>query len=803
MKYFYRFLFGLSAFFFSNSSFSQPQKIDSVLSVYSQIFQPEKIHIHFDKYIYNKGETIWFKAYLLTGTDISDISKNLYVDFFDVTGKLLKHFITPISQASAKGQFNIPTNYTGSVIHINAYTQWMLNFDSSFHFKKDIVVVQSKPAKVLSTEQNTSIQFFPEGGDLIEGLNSKIAFLAVNQLGKPVDVKGSIVTNKGEFVDSFKSQHDGMGSFNIEVKPGETYTVKWKDAKGKLYTGALPAIQKQGVNLTIKPFARKTIVGVSRTNNVEETLKMVYIVAQMNQQLVYRSKLNLLVKTSGYAEIPTENLPTGVLQITVFNAQLVPLAERVVFVNNHNHEFITDVGIAVKNLNRKGKNIIQIYSPDTIPTNLSVSITDGDLTTEKNNIISQFLLCDDIKGYIHNPSYYFDSEEDSVQQNLDLVMLTHGWRRFNWKDVLNGTGTSTHYARDSDYIQIKGKTFSASNMKLPLGQKIILILKGKDSTKQSLVIPVAQDGSFVLRGAVFFDTMQVYYKFLGDKIIEGGSELTFQNGFLPARQNAISNGSTSAYLWTIADSTQTERLKYFAQKQAELEKLMKTTTLADVVVQSKVKSQIEILDQKYTSGMFGGGDAYQYDVINDTRAQSMYSVFQYLQGMVPGLQITQGGGQGWQLSWRGGTPELFLDEVRSDVSMVENMPMSDVAYVKVFRPPFFGAIGGGSGGAIAIYTRKGGDTKPTATKGGGLSYKLLEGYSAYKQFYSPDYSGAAQNFTPDTRTTLYWQPYILTDGHNRKAKIEFYNNDISKRLRVIIEGVNADGKLTRTEKMIE
>jgi len=169
--------------------------------------------------------------------------------------------------------------------------------------------------------------------------------------------------------------------------------------------------------------------------------------------------------------------------------------------------------------------------------------------------------------------------------------------------------------------------------------------------------------------------------------------------------------------------------------------------------------------------------------------------------MVPGLQISQGGTQGWQLSWRGGSPELFLDEIRSDVDMVGNMPMSDIAYIKVFRPPFFGAIGGGAGGAIAIYTRKGGDVK--SAPGKGLSYKMLEGYSVSKQFYSPDYSGAAQTFTPDTRTTLFWKPYILTDAHNRKAKIEFYNNDISKKLRVIVEGVNADGKLTRTEKVVE
>jgi hypothetical protein len=784
---------------FFNQSFGQANKVDSILSLYSTDYQPEKVHIHFDKYIYNKGETIWFKAYLITGTDLSDLSKNFYVDFFDANGKLLKHFVTPVYQASAKGQYDIPANYSGTFIHIKAYTQWMLNFDSSFHFTKDITVVQTKAQKTAKTEQVTSIHFFPEGGDLVDGLNSRIGFLAVNQTGKPVDIRGSIKNSKGEFIDSFKSQHDGMGSFNLDIVPNEKYNIQWKDAGGKSYSDFLPEAKHTGVTLATHHFNQKALVVINRSQNADESIKTLYLVAHMNQQLVYRSKLNLSTRTAGSADIPTENLPSGILQITAFNANWIPVAERVLFINNHNHEFITDVAVGIKNLSRKGKNIFEIYAPDSIPTNLSVSITDADLPTEKNNIISQLLLCDDIKGYIQNPSYYFDNESDSVSEHLDLVMLTHGWRKFNWTNAFGGIGPSMPYAKDSDYIQIKGKAFASSNIKIGSDQQIILFLQAKDSTKQTLILPVKPDGTFIQRGAIFFDTLQVYYKFLGNSRLENRSELNFNNGFLPPQKNNSITGSP--YLWALTDSSQTERLKYFAAKQAELEKLMRTTTLRDVVVEGKIKNPMDVIDKKYASGLFTGSDAFQYDVVNDVRAQGMYSVFQYLQGMVPGLQISQGGTQGWQLSWRGGSPELFLDEIRSDVDMVGNMPMSDIAYIKVFRPPFFGAIGGGAGGAIAIYTRKGGDVK--SAPGKGLSYKMLEGYSVSKQFYSPDYSGAAQTFTPDTRTTLFWKPYILTDAHNRKAKIEFYNNDISKKLRVIVEGVNADGKLTRTEKVVE
>jgi hypothetical protein len=176
-------------------------------------------------------------------------------------------------------------------------------------------------------------------------------------------------------------------------------------------------------------------------------------------------------------------------------------------------------------------------------------------------------------------------------------------------------------------------------------------------------------------------------------------------------------------------------------------------------------------------------------------------VLHYLQGMVAGLQLQMSHGQ-WVLTWRNAHPQLYLDQIPvTDVNRISNMPMSDIAYVKVFRPPFFGAAGGGAGGAIAVYSRRGGDIQNAP--GEGLDYKLLEGYTLYKEFYSPDYSQPTGDFLPDVRTTLYWNPYVLTDASTHKVKLEFYNNDISKKLRIVLEGINADGKLARVEKMIE
>lgn len=804
-KYFLLFVTTIVAW---NFAFSQAEKIDSVLNLYSQNYQQEKTYLQFDKSVYNKGETIWYKAYLLAGSQLSGLSKNFYVDFIDNNGKLLKHSVTPIYQASAKGQFDIPADFRGTFIHVKAYTKWMLNFDSAFIYTKDIYVFQDKPDKPLVSAtpvpESIKLTFFPEGGELTEGLNSRLAYLACNQAGKPEYVSGAISTEKGVFVDSFKTQYDGMGVMKIIPKPNETYLANWSDSKGKSYTTKLPFAQKNGINLFVQPLNKKAVVLISRTDNSDENSKTLHLVAQMNQQLVYRAKLSLANKSAGVAEIPTDDLNSGILQITVFNAQLIPVAERILFVNNHNHEFITDVAVQVKNLAKKGKNVLEIFSPDSVSTNLSLSVTDAGLTTENSDIISQLLLSSEIKGVINNPVYYFSSEEDSVKQHLDLVMLTHGWRKFNWNNAFSGNLPKLPYASDSDYLQIKGKAFIPGNVKIPEGQKLSIILQSKkDSTKQILLVPLSKNGEFFLKGAVFYDSMKVFYQFLGNKKLERECELKFDNGFAHPVLHDLSANYSSPYLWTYDDHTESQKAKLMAAKQAELQKLMKTATLEEVTVTAKVKTAKEVLDEKYATGLFTMGDAYQFDISNDLRARGMTNIFQYLQGLVPGLSITMNTTSGgYSLAWRGGTPEIFLDEMKpSNISDIQSMSMSEIAYIKVFRPPFFGSATGGNG-AIAIYTRKASDQVPDDLYDGSLTLKYITGYSSFKQFYSPDYSGPA-NFAPDLRTTVYWKPYIILDAQSRKQTIEFYNNDYSKRLRVIVEGVNAEGKLTRTEKIIE
>jgi hypothetical protein len=211
-----------------------------------------------------------------------------------------------------------------------------------------------------------------------------------------------------------------------------------------------------------------------------------------------------------------------------------------------------------------------------------------------------------------------------------------------------------------------------------------------------------------------------------------------------------------------------------------------------------VKSLKEKLDNEYTSGLFSGGDGYTFTTEDDPFAKTSPGILAYLQGKVAGLQIsTIGAGEA---TWRGSATSFFLNEMTTDVQALSSINMSDVAMIKVYRPPFFGASGGGAGGAIAIYTKKGSSDNSQVK---GLPFTLLYGYSPIKEFYTPDYEKNPEPDIKDYRTTLYWNPNLYFDKNTRRMVIPFFNSDNCKKIRVTIEGINEAGQLTREEKIIE
>ncbi len=776
------------------------QHVDSMLTVYKNDFQQEKLYVHFDKSIYKNGETIWFKVYILAGKSLSKYSKNFYADWYDDKGNLIKHTIHPIFESSAKGQFEVPLNYIGQTIHVKAYTRWMLNFDTAFLFNKNIVIGNNKLSIKPNQAKNfSSIHFFPEGGDLVNDLTANIAFLATDQNGKPVTVRGGIFNAANQLVDSFISVHDGMGSFSLEPTANEVYTCNWADENGNNYTTKIPSTKNMGIALTAQILKNKVVFSTTRTADATDNLKNLHVLATQNQQQIYNAAINLNNKKTIIGQIAIENLPTGILVLSIFDNNWVPIAERILFVNNHLHQFFPDLVTVKQDATKRSKNSFELTVNDTVFSNLSIAVTDANLFYDgTTNIFSQLLLSGDLKGNIYNPSYYFSNTSDSVTNHLDLVMLTHGWRRYKWEDIINKKTPSLTYAKDSDYLEIKGKVFTGGSASIKPNQMMTLIVQSKDSSKQYFVLPVKQNGNFEQKRLIFFDTVRAFYQLNNDKRLNEIASVNFQNTLPP-----ISFSKTVALTQQIElDSLAFARNDALNKLIEQLKKDTKVPLLKEVIVTTKIKNAKEILDDKYTSGLFKDNNGYAFNVMDDATGKGSIDVLHYLQSQVPGLTMSHSltPGDTTSLTWREGSPDIFLNEMPSDAYTIQNISMTDIAYIKVFRPPFMGAAGSGPSGAIAIYTLKPEDIKYSSQNG--LNSALLNGYTSYKEFYSPDYFAVPADSQLDTRTTLYWNPFVLTDKTNKMVKIDFYNNDITKRFRIIVEGVNALGKLARIEKII-
>jgi hypothetical protein len=522
----------------------------------------------------------------------------------------------------------------------------------------------------------------------------------------------------------------------------------------------------------------------------------VHLVGTLFQHLAFKISrpTNAPIKGS----IPTASLPSGIITITLFDKNWKPLAERITYINNNEYRFEPEMEVQRWGLNKRARNELKIKVPDSLISNLSISVTDAAIGSDSTkNIISHLMLSSELKGDVYNSAYYFSSSADSVSQHLDLVMLTHGWRRFNWDKIAKGRIDPPLYKKDTSYITLSGKVLGVLQGQIGREASVILMVKQKNKEGQMILAPVNSNGTFNDPSTILFDTAQVYYSFQKAKELKDAS-VQFMTDRLPAPPV-----NAQAFIkpdGLFPDTTGSYRQYLLSDEARSIAEMSRVKTLENVTVKSKLKSEKEVLDEKYASGMFTGGDGYQFDLVNDPFATGAVNIFSYLQGKVAGLQINTSGPTP-TMQWRGGSPQLYLNETPVDAGFVSNMSVNDVAYIKVFRPPFMGGFNGGNG-AIAIYTRKGDDVK--SEPGKGLASNKVFGYTGIREFYAPNYSSFSQkNEDRDLRTTLYWNPSLPTGPQQNEVVVTFYNNDVSEAFRVVIEGMTRDGKLAHVEQMME
>ncbi|UYQ91044.1 MG2 domain-containing protein [Chitinophaga horti] len=789
-------------------------RITDALEKFYHDYPQEKVYLHFDKDYYAAGETIWFKSYVTLQELPAYGARNLYVELIDKDGIVIQKRIVELNEGGGAGEIELPETFKSGTYQARAYTSYMMNYDSSFFFHKNIRVYDPKKdaaAAARPTGGNTlggdaagaksaySVQFFPEGGDMIAGVASQVAFKAINQGGYPTKVSGTVSDSKGEKIAELSTFHDGMGLFEFTPKAGETYTAKTKDSAGTEKTFSLPAAKPSGVGMRVYNKGSRIFYLTALSNQEDTAYAQMLLVAQMQNQLIYKAVLNVAEgKISGL--IPTKNLPNGIMQITLFKRDGTPLAERLAFVRNNLEEIPMIISANSVSKGPRTKTELVLDLPDANRGQLSVSVTDADQVEHDeydNNIVSHSLLTSDLKGYVHRPGWYFRDTTENTLKALDMVMMTNGWRRFSWEKIIANQYPTFRYPYEQG-LTVLGVA-KKGNRPLVNGNVSFMVKTPVDSGQMIAMAPTNEKGEFALANIQFKDTGLVYYKANDPEKKGAWIDVSITRHFFE-----LANPVKMPYPFMIPPPLSTNVLKSYLTTVNEGNVVNrrvndKTIYLKEFNVTSRKPTQAETIDKRYASGMFSGdGQVFDFTTENPVAM----NVFQYLQARVAGLQIT-GNMNEPQLSWRGDKPQLFLDQMPVDVQMIANLPITDIAMVKVFRPPFMGGFGGGAGGAIAIYTRRGGDTPRDNTVKGFELYKKW-GYNVVRTFYSPDYAVKKPiHELPDKRLTLYWNPQLNIDTIQNVARFDFYSNDFSKRFRVVVEGMDVNGNVGRVEKIFE
>ena len=457
------------------ATFAQ-SRIDSVALRAMQVgrvMQQERVYLHFDNTAYYLGETIWFKAYTTFGTDDrpSTLSKVLYVELVAPEGYIVKTKKYKLDEkGSCYGEFELSPLYLSGYYEIRAYTRYMLNWGKDAVFSRVFPVFDkvnadnwdfknmldrrrgfSEKGEWVSAElPEATLDFFPESGHLVAGIESKVAYELRENDGLFSEEKITIFENNAPLLETVPS-HMGKGSFAFTPKKGAKYraeaVIKNKNGKSKKQTFKLPEIAEEGVVMSVAE--KGDSISITIRNNIAENIDIGFAILYRGAMGFYK-KLNSSEKTKSFS-IARNSLPEGVNRAVLFTDDKTPLAERQFFImhdelQNSGRETVklnvTANGYHVHNLNANEyeKITLRISREDGKPiadgSDLSLNVGDAtgtQATSYSYNMYTYLLLGSELKGYIPDAAQYFDTDNSERKEQLDLIMLTHGWTSYDWQ----------------------------------------------------------------------------------------------------------------------------------------------------------------------------------------------------------------------------------------------------------------------------------------------------------------------------------------------------------------------------------
>ena len=659
-----------------------------------------------------------------------------------------------------------------------------------------------------SFEDDFSAKFMPEGGNLIAGVEQVVAFKTVGVDGHAVAVEGVVQTKSGEEVCKIATQHDGMGSFTFNAQVGETYiaTLATKDGVSRSFT--LPAPLASGCALKMVPDVDKRVILHVLTSSDYPREQLVAVVQS-------RGIVNYVVEDLSHSlRIPLDKLRSGVAQVSIINkVSRTVVAQRLFFVRGKVAS--ATITPSLKKFAPREKMqldfAVRNSEGNAVKGDFVVSVTDADLLKQDksaDNIFSYMLLNSELKGHIENPTYYFEADDESHNANLDLVMLTHGWRRYNVDDILAGKKPRLYHPFESEQSitgKVVGNIGKAKNPSVMIfrNRKEYLGVHGLNSTNRFFITGVDSPDTTVYilqalnrngssdRVRIKVDpyvypkapaiARQVFHKKKTESLTEEymmrSKQNYFEDGGMPvvdidvveivARRAQTYDYSSSLNDFNTVSGDMTRFVSIFdaLQRFRQLEISGNEVYVVDKKMSSAVKEETSITSDNADDSQQLG----TVEVNMDDRHDLM--------------------------------PAVYVNGQQMDMGVIDAYPMSEVISVSYLDK--FEAMAAGMGsetGAIIIHVKDINAREKFLINS--MAEVVVPGYARPVEFYAPDYSVQNDRSKKDNRTTIAWIPTLRSNSLG-DATMSFWTADRQSDYRVIIEGITAEGELLHNEIILQ
>ncbi|MGO1245337.1 carboxypeptidase-like regulatory domain-containing protein [Sphingobacterium sp. JB170] len=645
---------------------------------------------------------------------------------------------------------------------------------------------------------DADVQFFPEGGDLLAGVSKKLAFKAVSTTGKGLKVEGKIIDSKKKEVASFHDLAMGMGAIDFLPVAGETYKALIKFENEEERTVDLPEVMNEGINVILVKEDSLTLNLALITNetfyqnNINQPF---YVLGQSNGHLVYAAQATLK-NSSILVNIPREKLPNGIIQITVMQPDGKLLSERLVF--NASQPLLD---IAVKsdkdNYTRKEpvKLSINVAPKDSLVGDYSVSVIDEVKVPFNDDndigILSNFLLVSDLKGYVEKPNYYFNRENENRNEALNALLMTQGFRRFSYDDLLAEKLPKVDFFPEQG-ISLTGTLRLNTGRPYPNGG-LLLSVPSRALRKDAYT---DNNGRFAFENLVFSDSSKVTVNARGNDNFRN-LVINMDQSYFPG----IDDGNT--YMNDNLQNIDQQMKAYLTNSKNEY----RTSILIDEVEVTGIqKKTVTSKEFSALSGLSMPEHRIEAERVSGCNVLTM-CLSTLLTGITYDNQtlkyyITRNYNQGSRVP-----VQFFLNGMPIDEPSLNSIQPAEIEAIEIFLRDDLGTVSRmyQNDGVVSIMTKKD-DTKKQPRMSLAEIESMLPktniiemmplGYVKERKFYMPKYATPESKNTNDYRTTIYWNPHVTPDSTG-SVNLEYYNGDGSGKYKVIIEGQDQSGAIGR------